>query len=142
MGQSKCLEIEKKCQGAGYLKGGNPNAPKKGLWTDCIDPLVEGKKISGIVVSTAVVAACKSEREVLLNRDKKCESIVSLCKTAGFIPGGAVGKRTWADCVGPISNGKELAGITVPATISRKTCSDAMKLAANQMRAQPKAPGK
>ena len=40
-----CKEIAKACEAAGFKKGDHKD--KKGLWKDCVDPILEGTAVPG-----------------------------------------------------------------------------------------------
>jgi hypothetical protein len=46
--QHPCHAIEAACKGAGFVKGGA--AQGKGLWKDCIKPVLDGNAVSGVNV--------------------------------------------------------------------------------------------
>ena len=56
-----CVKIKEACKSAGYVKGGHKE-DNKGLWKDCIGPIMkDGKKIEGVSGYTDEdVAACKA----------------------------------------------------------------------------------
>ena len=56
-----CKTLKAACEAAGYVKGGHKNN-NKGLWKDCMQPLVEGKSVAGVSADAAVVAACKEKK--------------------------------------------------------------------------------
>jgi hypothetical protein len=59
-GQHPCHAIEAACQGAGFVKGGAVQG--KGLWKDCIEPILDGKAVSGVNVGADEVQACKAKK--------------------------------------------------------------------------------
>ncbi|MGZ3689776.1 MAG: hypothetical protein ACXWP5_09925 [Bdellovibrionota bacterium] len=56
-----CRKIEAACIGGGYSKGGHKIG--KGLWKDCVQPILAGKTVDGVTVSGDDVSACKAKRE-------------------------------------------------------------------------------
>ena len=52
-----CREIEKACAGAGFVKG--EAAEGKGLFKNCMQPILKGQAVSGVSVDPTVVTACK-----------------------------------------------------------------------------------
>jgi hypothetical protein len=56
-----CQKVKAACEAAGFKKGEHAN--KKGLWKDCVDPVMEGKSVAGVTVSAADVSACKIKKE-------------------------------------------------------------------------------
>jgi hypothetical protein len=52
-----CKEIEQACTGAGFVKG--EAAEGKGLFKNCMDPILKGQAVNGVTVDPTVVAACK-----------------------------------------------------------------------------------
>jgi hypothetical protein len=59
-GLHPCHAIEAACKAAGFLKGGA--AQGKGLWKDCIQPILAGTAVSGVSVSAEDVQACKAKK--------------------------------------------------------------------------------
>ena len=55
-----CQAIKAACEAAGFVKGGHKDA--KGLWKDCIGPLMDGKSVAGVSVGADQVEACKKRR--------------------------------------------------------------------------------
>jgi hypothetical protein len=58
--QHPCRVIEDACKGAGFVKGGA--AEGKGLWKDCIQPVLGGKTVSGVNITADQVQACKAKQ--------------------------------------------------------------------------------
>lgn len=54
-----CKEVKAACEAAGFKKGDHKN--NKGLWKDCIDPVMEGKSVAGVTIGSDVIAACKEK---------------------------------------------------------------------------------
>ena len=59
-----CQQIKEACVSAGFVKGEVKEG--KGLWRDCVDPIIQGKadanaKIPLPKVDPSVVAACKQK---------------------------------------------------------------------------------
>ncbi|MEO7047874.1 MAG: hypothetical protein ABI091_21425 [Ferruginibacter sp.] len=52
-----CKPLEVACKAAGFYQGGSGSG--KGLYKDCIEPLADGKSVSGVKVADADAAACK-----------------------------------------------------------------------------------
>jgi len=63
-----CKSLEEACKSAGFYKGGS--ASHKGLFKDCIQPLTEGKTITGVTVSSNDVMACKAKIEKMQEENK------------------------------------------------------------------------
>lgn len=60
--EDPCVQIEKACVSAGYKQGEAKIG--EGLWYDCYDPIMHGKKATGKKqpeVSPQVVAACAKD---------------------------------------------------------------------------------
>jgi hypothetical protein len=54
-----CQQISNACVDAGFLVG--RTAPKgKKLFRDCVQPILDGKTISGVTIDPAVVADCQA----------------------------------------------------------------------------------
>jgi hypothetical protein len=58
-----CAQVESACKSAGFHNGGSKEG--KGLWSDCIDPLMKGHPVIGGKplpgVDDKVVAACRAK---------------------------------------------------------------------------------
>jgi hypothetical protein len=52
-----CKEIVQACSNAGFVKG--EAAQGKGLFRDCMHPIMHGQAVTGVTVDPAVVSACK-----------------------------------------------------------------------------------
>lgn len=63
-GNGPCAQIEQACASAGFIKGEYKEG--KGLWRDCVDPIVQGKTVNSAIplptVNPTVVAACKAKK--------------------------------------------------------------------------------
>ena len=60
--EDPCLQIQKACIAAGYKEGEAKEG--EGLWYDCVDPIMKGKKPTGKKqpdVSSQVIAACRAK---------------------------------------------------------------------------------
>jgi opacity protein-like surface antigen len=55
-----CHAIEEACKAAGFVKGGASTG--KGLWKNCIKPILDGTAVSGVNVGADEVAACKAKK--------------------------------------------------------------------------------
>jgi hypothetical protein len=55
-----CQTVMTACEGAGYHKGGHKE--HKGLWKDCVAPILDGQTIAGVSVSPDDVKACAAKR--------------------------------------------------------------------------------
>jgi hypothetical protein len=51
------MEIEQACTNAGFVKG--EAAQGKGLFKDCMQPIMHGQAVNGVTVDPAAVSACK-----------------------------------------------------------------------------------
>ena len=63
-GEGPCKQIKEACEKAGFVKGEAKQG--KGLWMDCVDPIIQGttakKSVLPLpVVDAGVVAACKAK---------------------------------------------------------------------------------
>ncbi len=56
-----CKALKSSCEAAGYVKGGHKNN-NKGLWKDCMQPLLDGKTVAGVTADSANVSACKEKK--------------------------------------------------------------------------------
>ncbi|MEI6398344.1 MAG: hypothetical protein WCO71_06220 [Pseudomonadota bacterium] len=55
-----CKAIEAACVAAGFKKGDHKD--KKGLWVDCVKPIMDGSTVAGVTVPADAVAACKEKK--------------------------------------------------------------------------------
>jgi hypothetical protein len=55
-----CQTIANACQAAGYRHGGHKEG--KGLWKDCVAPILDGKTIPGVTASPDDIKACQAKR--------------------------------------------------------------------------------
>ncbi len=55
-----CKPIVTACEAAGFKKGAREE--KKGLFADCLRPILGGQSVPGVTVSEADVAACKAKQ--------------------------------------------------------------------------------
>lgn len=63
-----CVRIEKACKDAGFVKGGAKEG--KGLFVDCVKPILEWKSVLGVTVDSATRQACQDNIKAKLERDK------------------------------------------------------------------------
>ena len=56
-----CQAIRSACEAAGFHKGGHKDHDK-GLWKDCMDPILAGKTVSGVTATADQVSACQAAR--------------------------------------------------------------------------------
>ncbi len=56
-----CEKVKEACEAAGYTKGGHKK-DKKGLFADCMKPLMDGKSVNGVTADAAQVSACKEKK--------------------------------------------------------------------------------
>jgi hypothetical protein len=53
-----CENIKKSCEAAGFIKGEHKKTGK-GLYIDCMQPVLEGKTVAGVTATADDIAACK-----------------------------------------------------------------------------------
>lgn len=53
-----CKNIKNACEAAGYVAGGASSG--KGLWKQCVKPLLDNKSVSGVVVSPDDIKSCQN----------------------------------------------------------------------------------
>lgn len=53
-----CKHIAKACKSAGFVKGGEKQG--KGLWMNCMKPIIAGQTVTGVNVNPADVQACQA----------------------------------------------------------------------------------
>ncbi|HWU43561.1 MAG TPA: hypothetical protein VN132_08990 [Bdellovibrio sp.] len=59
-GDHPCHKIEAACESAGFIK--KHHNEKKGLYLDCMQPILAGNKVAGVNVADSDVAACKEKK--------------------------------------------------------------------------------
>jgi hypothetical protein len=59
-GSHPCKEIKAACETAGFKKGDHKE--KKGLYKDCVQPIMAGQTVPGVTVASDVVTACKDKK--------------------------------------------------------------------------------
>lgn len=60
--EGPCKKIAEACETAGFKKGEHEKN-HKGLWLDCIRPLMDGKKVAGVNVTDGEIKACHEMKE-------------------------------------------------------------------------------
>jgi hypothetical protein len=55
-----CQTIATACEAAGFHSGGHKEG--KGLWKDCVAPILDGRTIPGVTVSSDDVKSCQAKR--------------------------------------------------------------------------------
>ncbi|HXU71770.1 MAG TPA: hypothetical protein VN947_20695 [Polyangia bacterium] len=55
-----CQTIATACEAAGYHRGGHKEG--KGLWKDCVAPILDGRAIPGVTPNPDDVKACQARR--------------------------------------------------------------------------------
>lgn len=55
-----CEKIKTACESAGFIKGDHKD--KKGLYIDCMKPVLEGQSVTGVTITSEDVSACKEKR--------------------------------------------------------------------------------
>jgi hypothetical protein len=108
-----CNAIINACKSAGFIDGDSKLG--KGLWGECIDPLMRGTPQSNAAklpvpqVSPQLVNACRAKDPSFGAKPDDahpCEAIVAACKNAGFIDGDSkLGKGLWGECIDPLMRG-------------------------------------
>ncbi len=53
-----CKNIEEACKKGGYFVGGD--ASHQGLWSDCVNPLLNNQVITGLKVNSSDVKSCQN----------------------------------------------------------------------------------
>ncbi len=65
-----CKAVEAVCEAAGFLPRQHKQAGK-GLWMDCMRPLMGGQSVAGVKPSAADLAACKAHRAKRRQNDQQ-----------------------------------------------------------------------
>ena len=60
-GDHPCMKIKQACEAAGFVKGEAKN--KKGLYVNCMKPIMSGQSVAGVSVDAATVQACQTHKE-------------------------------------------------------------------------------
>lgn len=60
-GDGPCKQIRDACEAAGFKRGEHKN--KKGLFHDCLKPLMKGEAVAGVAVSAEDLEACKKNKK-------------------------------------------------------------------------------
>ena len=60
-GAHPCKKIEAACEAAGFARGAHKNG-SKGLFMDCIKPLMAGQPVAGVTVDASDVQACQARK--------------------------------------------------------------------------------
>lgn len=55
-----CEQIVQACKSAGFVKGEAKEG--KGLFKDCVGPVMHGQTVSGVTVSGSTIQACQAKR--------------------------------------------------------------------------------
>jgi len=63
-----CHAHEEACKSAGFVRGGYKTG--KGLFENCMKPIISGLVVNGVIVNPADVQACKAKREAWKNEQK------------------------------------------------------------------------
>jgi hypothetical protein len=59
-----CETISQACLVAGFVQG---DSPDKGIWKDCMKPIILGKTVSNVTIDPAVAKACRLKK---IEKDK------------------------------------------------------------------------
>src|SRR5258706_5744971 len=54
-----CSSIADACLAAGFVK---TESTTKGIWHDCMRPVILGKTVSGVSINAAVVKSCRADK--------------------------------------------------------------------------------
>ena len=54
-----CKEIKAKCEAAGFKVGDHKD--KKGLYKDCMQPIMSGQTVAGVSVTAEEINSCKTK---------------------------------------------------------------------------------
>ncbi len=65
-GPNPCRKIKEACEAAGFAKGAHKEA--KGLWKDCLAPIMNDQAVAGVTVNPADLQACKVKRQKKKNK--------------------------------------------------------------------------
>lgn len=59
--EGPCKKIMDACKAADFAKG--DHKMKKGLFKDCMQPILAGQSVAGVIVEADVVSACKAIKD-------------------------------------------------------------------------------
>lgn len=59
--EGPCKKVMDACKAADFAKG--DHKMKKGLFKDCMQPLLAGQPVAGVTVEAEAIAACKAIKE-------------------------------------------------------------------------------
>ena len=60
-GQHSCHAIEQACKAAGFVRSGTKDG--KGLFMNCLKPIMAGQSVNGVTVNPADVQACQAKHQ-------------------------------------------------------------------------------
>ena len=122
-----CAQVVDRCKGAGYYQGGFEVG--RGLYFDCVTPLLLGQAVCDVQIDAQVPAACMSQSQssaaTAPGRSRRwmpwrgdpsdpCQPIMQACNAAGFYQGGVVeGLGIYTNCRDPLLQGQAVAGASV-----------------------------
>jgi hypothetical protein len=61
MNPGPCKKIIQACEQAGFQKGLHKKTGK-GLYLDCMNPIMAGKTVSGVTVDSSLISGCRAAR--------------------------------------------------------------------------------
>jgi hypothetical protein len=64
-----CQRIEQACKAAGFVKGGAKEG--KGLYANCMKPILKGKSVAGVTVDAATLQSCQGNMAKAAQHDDK-----------------------------------------------------------------------
>ena len=67
-GNKTCDAIAKTCLAAGFVK---TESATKGIWGDCMEPVILGKAVAGVTVEPADVKSCRAHKIEKLKMELK-----------------------------------------------------------------------
>lgn len=59
--EGPCKKVMDACKAADFAKG--DHTVKKGLFKDCMQPLLAGQTVAGVTIDAQVIAACKAIKD-------------------------------------------------------------------------------
>lgn len=70
-----CQRIQQACKAAGFIKGGAKEG--KGLYVNCMEPILKGKTVEGVTVDAATLQSCQDNMAKSVQHNDKSKEASS-----------------------------------------------------------------